>query len=184
MNRFEFLKESLKNIKTIGTFTRSSRRLCHEMVKHGKLSEAKVVVELGAGDGVLTQFILNALPKDAILFSFEVHESFCKLLRQIDDPRLIVCEASAEDMIPILEAAGYTEVDSILSAIPFVMIPDDVGQFILKSSEKLLKKGRPYVQIHYSILRKKWYQEIFGNVELHFVPMNIPPTFIHVCIKQ
>ena len=59
MNNIAFLKESIKNIKTVGTFTRSSKFLCRGMVKHVDFENAHTIVELGAGDGVITKHILK-----------------------------------------------------------------------------------------------------------------------------
>ena len=74
MGRIKFFFESLKNIKSVGTVTRSSRYLCQAVVREAALRKAKVVVELGAGDGVMTRHLLKAMAPDAILFSFEILE--------------------------------------------------------------------------------------------------------------
>ena len=74
MNNISFFRESIRNIKTVGTITRSSKFLCKGMVKHVDFDNAKTIVELGAGDGVITKHILRSMRKDAILLCFEVNK--------------------------------------------------------------------------------------------------------------
>jgi len=154
------------------------------MVKHVNYKSAKVLVELGAGDGVVTKHILRRMEKDTILLCFEVNPEFCKQLHQINDSRLVVIEDSAENLEKYLQQHNFKEVDSVISAIPFVSLPDELGLSIIGECEKFLKKGGLFVQIHYSLLAKKFYQKVFGNVSISFVPINIPPAFVLVSEKR
>lgn len=175
-----FLKQGLKNLKTVGTITRSSGFLCRELIRHVDFTNAGVLVELGAGDGVITHYILDSMSPDTKLFAFEVNEEFCKKLRSIGDPRLIVVEDSAEHLFEHLAEHGIEKVDSIISAIPFVVIPPDVTHDILESCKRVLKHGGKFIQVHYSLIKKKMYEKVFGNVRVDFVPFNLPPAFVLV----
>jgi phospholipid N-methyltransferase len=177
-----FLKEGLRNIKTVGTLTRSSNFLCKEMIRHVDFAKADVIIELGAGDGVITRHILGNMHPDAKLFAFEVNSEFCKKLRGINDPRLIVIEESAEHLHRHLEEHGIEKVDGILSAIPFVVIPPDVTNGILDNCKRVLKNGGKFIQVHYSLIKKKMYEKAFGNVSVDFVPLNLPPAFVLVSV--
>jgi phospholipid N-methyltransferase len=180
MSRIEFLKEGLKNLKTVGTFTRSSSFLCKAMVRQVDFSGARIIVELGAGDGVITRHILKAMPAGAKLLAFEIHPAFAKLLRQIDDPRLVVIEDSAEKLEEYLEQNGGGEIDAVISALPFVNFPEEEAVSIISACKNKLKKGGRYVQVHYSLLAKRLYQKVFGNVSVSFVIVNVPPAFVLV----
>lgn len=184
MTKIEFFKESVKNIKTIGSIARSSKYLCQGMIKHVDFDNAKVIVELGAGDGVITEHILAAMKPDTKLLSFEVNELFCIKLRKIDDPRLIVVEDTAENVEKYLKEIGATEIDYVVSAIPFVSLPDELGYSIISKCKNLLKNGGLFIQVHYSLLAKKLYTNIFGNVNINFVAINIPPAFVLVSEKR
>ena len=59
MNSMKFLREGIKNLRTVGTLTRSSKFVCREMVNQVDFSKVKNVVELGAGDGVITKHIFK-----------------------------------------------------------------------------------------------------------------------------
>lgn len=183
MSTIEFFKESIKNLKTIGTLTRSSKYLCKGMIKHVNFDDANIIVELGAGDGVITKHILNNMKPDAKLLIFEVNPKFCEMLRAIKDERLVVIEDSAEKLEIYLQQINAEKIDYIISAIPFVSLPDEVGYSIVGECYKYLKDGGSYIQVHYSFLMKKMYDTIFGNVDVNFVPFNIPPAFVFVSVK-
>ncbi len=154
------------------------------MIKYVDFSHAKVLVELGAGDGVITKHILKAMGPDTQLLCFEVNPSFCKVLNGIKDNRLIVVEDSAENLQAHLDKLGKGQPESIISAIPFVSLPDELSYRIVRGCKSaLLPKGN-FIQIHYSLLTKKMYKNVFGNVDVNFVALNIPPAFILVSEKR
>lgn len=184
MNTIAFLREGLKNLKTVGTVTRSSRQLCEKAVSFVDFSNAEVLVELGAGDGVITKHLLKHMRPDARLLAFEVNPKFCALLRDIGDDRLIVVEDSAEHIGRYLRDNDLGEIDDVVSAIPFVALPKEAGQQIVTASRDHLKMGGHYIQVHYSLLMKSLYEGIFGNVDVNFVPMNLPPAFLLVSERR
>jgi len=184
MRRFAFLKESIQNIKTVGTITRSSRYLSRAVVKYADLNQANVVVELGAGDGVMTRHILDGMKQDAVLFSFEINPIFSKQLLKINDPRLKVINISAEKLIEVLGKYGYHSADAVLSALPFTILPDEMSWNIINKCHDIMKQGAKFVQIHYSMKSKHFYRKIFKNVDVHFELRNIPPAFIMISEKK
>ncbi len=184
MDKIDFLKESLRNLKTVGTVTRSSPFLCKGMIKPIDFESAKVIVELGGGDGVVTKHILAAMRPDAKLLTFEVNEQFCVKIRQIKDDRLVVIEDSAEHLEIHLSHHGFESVDHVISAIPFVSLPDELCYTIVRTCKKVLPLNGLFVQIHYSLVMKKIYKNVFGNVDVSFVPLNLPPAFVLVSEKR
>jgi phospholipid N-methyltransferase len=176
-----FAKESIKNMKTSATITPSSKYVCKKMISHVDFQHADVVVELGAGDGVITKYILQEMRPGSKLIVFEILDQFCKKLRQIDDPRLVVIQDSAENMGKHLKEHGYDYAHDVVSAVPFVMLPKELSKRILAEVKQYIRPGGSMVQLHYSTLAKNLYKEIFGKVEVEFVARNIPPAFLHVC---
>lgn len=184
MSTIEFFREGIRNLKTVGTITRSSKYLCKHMVSHVDFAKARVLIELGAGDGVITKHILSKMHPDARLLAFEVNSRFCDMLRSIDDERLIVVEDSAENLGDHLRKIHAEQVDYVLSAIPFVALPKEVGVKIVQECKKHLRDRGLYIQIHYSLLTKRLYEDVFGNVDVNFVPLNVPPAFVLVSQKR
>ncbi len=184
MNKLKFLGESLKNLRTVGTFTRSSQFLCEKMVSYVDFDNSKIIVELGAGDGVVTEHILKNMREDALLLTFEVNEKFCNTIREkIKDPRVKVIEDSAEKLPEYLAQYGFEKADNIVSAIPFVSLPEELGKRILRTSVENLKLGGRFIQINYSLLAKKLYEKFFKNIEVHFEARNMPPAFVLECFN-
>ena len=184
MNRFKFFVESIKNIKKTGTITKSSQVLCRSMIKHIDFNTAQCIVELGAGDGVITKHILKAMRSDAILISFEVHPPFWNLLEEINDPRLIIARESAEYIQKYLNQNGFEKADYVVSGLPIVNLPKELGYKIVQAAHDNLKDGGVYSQFHYSLLAKKVYESVFGNVKMDLVPLNIPPAIVMRSIKK
>ena len=184
MNKLKFLSESLKNLKTVGTVTRSSQFLCEKMVSYVDFQDSKVLVELGAGDGVITEHILKNMSPDATLLTFEVNPKFCATIREnIKDSRLIVVEDSAEKVPEYLAKHGFGKIDNVISALPFVSLPDELGYSIIRTCKEHMKEGGRFVQVHYSLLAKKLYERTFGEIDIHYEVRNIPPAFVFVAEK-
>ena len=182
--KIRYFQEGLKNIRTVGTISRSSPFLCRKMVGLVDFEKARSIAELGAGDGVITRHILPPMHPDAKLLAFEVLPQMSKHLHKIEDPRLVVVEDSAENIQAYLKKEGIDQVDYILSAIPFVMLPQELGLKILRACREALRPGGLFIQVHYSLLAKKLYEEVFGNVRIYFEPINIPPAFVLVSEKR
>jgi phospholipid N-methyltransferase len=73
-------------MRTTGSIIRSSKYLCKAMIKPIDFNKANVIVELGAGDGVLTHYILNRMKPQAKLLCFEINPKFCEVLKQMSCP--------------------------------------------------------------------------------------------------
>lgn len=60
-----FFSEGLRNLKTIGSIAPSSRFLCESMTRNLDWKKPQNIVELGAGEGVMTRFILGQMHRKA-----------------------------------------------------------------------------------------------------------------------
>lgn len=184
MGTLGFFRESIKNIKTTGTITRSSKFLCKDMISHVDFDNAKSLVELGAGDGVITKHILKAMRPDAQLLAFEILPKLHTLLEGINDQRLHAIKDSAEKIGEYLDKNDMGKADFVVSALPFVAFPEELTYNILRETKQQMKPGAKFIQVNYSLLMKKIYMEVFGNVDVNFTPINIPPAFVLVCEKK
>lgn len=183
MSAIKFFVESVRRWRTVGAISRSSRFIGKTMCKYIDFDKAMCIVELGAGDGPVTQQILKRMRPDAKLFCFEINDVLIGELREIygSDPRVTIIQDDAAKMGEYIQKAGFNEIDAVFSEIPFTIIPDDT---IIKEAKKWMRMGAKYTQLHYSKMVTKRYQNIFGNVEIDFVMLNLPPAFIHICEKR
>lgn len=183
MSTFSFLLEGLRNLRTTGTLTRSSTALCAAAIDRIDFSSAKVIVELGAGDGVITEHILKRLPPDGKVIAFEVSPELCDDMRALGDDRLVVAQDSAENIRHWLDKIGADKADHIVSAIPFAALPEELGKAIVQSAQDNLRTGGCYNQVHYSLKTKSYYERAFGKVEARRVWANLPPAWVLYCRK-
>lgn len=184
MEKLEFLKQGLKHMKDIGALAPTSKYASKAMLKHIDFQKAKIIVEYGAGDGVITKHILNAMQADAKLLAFEINPVFCEQLRKIKDNRLIIIEDSAEKLPDHLAEQNATEADYILSALPITVLPKAVVKSILNTSWEYLAYGGNYIQINYSWLANRLYKSVFGDLNYDLVVFNFPPALISVGTKS
>lgn len=183
MNKIEFLMQALRNYRNVGTVVRSGKWLSKRMASFIK-KEDRVLVELGAGDGAITHHILQKMHPDAKLYCFEINPTFCEKLQTMDDDRLIVIQKSAEDLKEILTTYGVKEADIVISAIPYLVLPEALARQILEQCNAVLKQGAPYLQLHYGTKLKSLYASIFGNIRQHYEVRNIPPAYVFECRKE
>ncbi len=184
--RLDFLRESFRNLRSTGSVAPSSRFLCRAIAEKIDPVRAKVVVELGPGDGVITHFILRRLQPDAQLLIFEINEAFVKKLHTAfqHDKRVVIIHDSAENMGRYFEEMDIQTVDYFISGIPFIMLPEVLAERITSACLHWLRTGGRFVQFHYFPLMLQFYKRIFGNMDVEVVPLNIPPALVVCCEKR
>lgn len=183
-SRINFLKEAVKNIKTLGTVTPSSRFLSKRMLREINFSNAHVIVELGPGTGAITKHILDNLSPKATLICFEINNNFYQQLQELQHPQLIILKASAEKIVEELKKLEIHQVNYIISSLPLAIIPDEISNKILEKSFKILETNGSFIQYQYSLSYFKKLKKVFKeSISLGFEPLNIPPAFIYRCKK-
>lgn len=183
--KFNFIKEAVKNYKTSGTLIPSSRFLADKMLKTINFSSAKVIVELGPGDGAITRHILKRLNPNAILVCFEINDAFYNELLKIKHPQLKVLKASAENIDKELNKLGINKVDAIVSSLPLAIIPKKITDKVLLNSYNILKKNGLFMQYQYSLTYYKKLQIFYSkSITLKFELLNLPPAFVYKCVKK
>jgi phospholipid N-methyltransferase len=176
--KLDFLREAVKDLKTTGSITGSSKYLIKNLLEKVSFESAHLVVEFGAGNGVITEEILEFLPKDGQLLAFELNPTFCDQLKaQINDTRLQVLN---QDVSLLGNYVAPHSVDVIISALPLLNMPDQVKRSILTAARLALKPGGKFIQYQYSLADYNLIKEYFPQVKLDFQLLNIPPAFIYV----
>nr|WP_091691939.1 methyltransferase domain-containing protein [Algoriphagus locisalis] len=179
MGKSDLLLELYSNLSTTGAVTFSSKALVNKMLSHTKLQGAKLIVELGGGDGSITQGIVDRMDPDAELLVFEISKSFCESMEKMFPQQNVrIINDSAENIANYLE---NRKVDYILSSLPFSFIPPEVKDAILSNSKIALNQSGYFIQICYSYLLKNLFKKHFANVSTSFTLKNLPPAFVMVC---
>ena len=194
MNPAAFVAEALADFATVGAIAPSSRYLTQAMLRPLPLENARVVVELGPGTGVMTRAFPNRLPFNATLLAFEINSRFARHLKAtISDPRLVVIHARAEALLEELSRRGYRYVDGVLSSLAMGFMSDRQRHALLSEISTCLKKRGTFTQyqyLHSLQLRGRQLakfdlsgllEQYFRSVRRKIIWRNLPPAFVFTC---
>ena len=173
----------LKQIKVTGAVAFSSGTLVKKMLKTVNFSDAKVIIELGAGSGCITELLAKKIDPSTILLVFEVNEMFCKMLKEkFTAPNIHIINDSAENLDQHLyKISGIKKADFVISSLPFSIIDEETRNKIISTIKHVLKPHSLYIQYGYN---KKKYNEMlnrFQTVKTSFVLGNLPPAYVFNC---
>jgi len=179
MNKNTLLMELFTNLSTTGAVTFSSKALVKKMLSYADFKGAKLMVELGGGDGSITQGIVERMDSDAVLLVFEISQNFCDNLEKVfpQDNVRIICD-SAENIDHYL---NDQKADFIFSSLPLSLIPKTNRFQIYKKSKESVSESGKFIQICYSYALKFQFANHFSEIKTSFTLKNFPPAFIMVC---
>lgn len=179
MGKSDLLLELYSNLSTTGAVAFSSKTLVKKMLTHVDFKGAKLIIELGGGDGSITKGIVNKLDPDTELLVFEISKSFCNTMEELFPQKNVrIINDSAENIGKYLEGR---KADYILSSLPFSFFDPELKDQILSQSKSALTEQGSFIQGCYSYLLKNLFKKHFGNVTTSFTLKNIPPAFVMVC---
>lgn len=117
-----FLRRWLANPLRMGSVVPSSRSLCRHLVRHGWPEPGRVVLELGAGTGVISRAFLDAgLPPERLVV-VEVDPGLARHLRDTL-PGISVIEGDARTLPELLPQRFHGRIGSVICGIPLVLLP-------------------------------------------------------------
>ena len=186
---WRFFSAFVRCPRVVGAVAPSSRRLATVMIPPVDLTTADVVVELGAGTGVVTRALCNHIGTHTQLVALELRDpSALRLQRKFSDVQVV--SGSAEHLRQHLDRLGHSHADCIVSGLPWGSMPGDLQRRILDSVEMSLKPGGAFsamAYIHASRFAsaRRFRQELerrFGKVSVSpVVWANLPPAFVYYC---
>lgn len=171
------VRNAFLNPKHVASPFPSSRFVARAVLKRlppGTLS----VVEYGAGTGAITRPLLERLPSDGKLISFELSTEFKKNLSQITDARLNVRYGAVLDLLPQATVDFPNGADAIISGIPFSLIAETDKEAIFKATLKALRPGGRFIVYQSSRLLVPTFKQYFKDVTVHYELRNIFPYFV------
>ena len=117
---------------------------------------------------------------DAKLLSIEINARFVRLLRAgIHDPRLIVHEGSATDILEALHQHGLERPEIILSGIPFSTMKRELAIAILHSVHESLAPGGRFVAYQFRDRVEALGSQVFGRARVQTELLNVPPMRVY-----
>ena len=121
-NPWMFFRRWVANPLQMGSVVPSSASLCRRVVAQTSRSSDEVVVELGAGTGVISRALLAAGIPPERLFVVEIVPSMAAHLRHTL-PGVQVIEGDARDLGRLLPAVWHGRVGTAICGIPLVLLP-------------------------------------------------------------
>lgn len=151
-------------------------------------SRCGLIVEYGPGTGVFTNYLLEKMGIDSLLITIERNANFIEVLRRkVRDPRLIVVNGCASNILDTLTGFGKTSADYVISGIPFSFLTDHLKDRILRNSFAALRPGGKflaYQTFYQSNNHLKFHLErIFPSVLVEYEMLNLPPLRIYEARK-
>jgi phosphatidylethanolamine/phosphatidyl-N-methylethanolamine N-methyltransferase len=186
--------EAWADFRTVAAVAPSSRYLAQAMLEPLAFKRAHVVVEVGAGTGVITQALLKLIPADATLLTFEINDRFSSYLKSnVHDSRMVLVNARAETLLEELHRRGYDRADAVVSSLGLALMTDAQRHAFLSQLVGLLDETGVFTQYQYvhglqvqnghlkrfnaeQLLRRH-----FRSVQRTIIWRNLPPAFVFVC---
>ena len=186
-----FIREYIRNPRTVGAIAPSSRGLAREMVVGMELEKASVVVEYGPGTGAFTAEILAHKNPNGLYFAIEQNHRMVVRFQQ-RFPDVLIFEDSVENVRKVLKELGQTKVDCIISGLPWSTFPFDLLDRVLVSTHSVLRRGGCFATFSYPPSHllpsgqrlQKRLKSLFSSVQKSKVVWrNLPPAFVYHCVK-
>ena len=148
------------------------------MVSCVEVSKSGVVVELGAGTGVITLMMLDAGISADRIIAVEKSRHLADALRR-SIPGITVIEGNAIELTDLLRSFAEP-IDTIISSLPLRSLPNEARQTILEQIPQLLSQRGRFVQFTYDIVSKDYYPSFYHSIHRHIVWRNILPAKVEV----
>lgn len=178
-----FFKAFITNPCTTGSVIPSSKALSKEMASHVfNLERNEVVIELGAGTGVITEALLQSGIPHQNLIVIEYSPELVKKLR-LHFPKINIIEGNATDLQQLL-IHEKRKIKAVISSLPLRSLPKDLTDNILMQINHILPKGSKYIHYTYSFTQNRF--DLLENYKLNRskrVWFNLPPARVDVMTK-
>jgi phosphatidylethanolamine/phosphatidyl-N-methylethanolamine N-methyltransferase len=181
----QFLQAFLKNPAKVGAITPSSPELAQKMLKGIEPNEENIILELGVGTGAITKYLQDILPNDKSYLGIELDRSMVKSLRKNYPELKIVC-GNATDTFSIHQKSGFGKVGFVICCLPFVSLPNEVGERILLEIDKFMQRGCTFRTFQYAhgyyfpsaIKLREFMRNRYGKAQRSpLVVKNVPPAY-------
>jgi phospholipid N-methyltransferase len=181
----EFLQAFLKNPLKVGSIAPSSPELAQKMVEGIRPTDESVVLELGVGTGAITKVLQEIVPSRESYFGIEIDKTLVKLLKG-NFPDLKIVRGNACDAFSIYQKSGFGRVGYIICCLPFVSLPNDVGEQVLGEIDKFMEQGCLFRTFQYAHgyyfpsaikLREHMRNRYGKSKKSKLVVKNMPPAY-------
>lgn len=197
-----FWREFLKNHQEVGALFATGKVASIELARSTTSDRRphRTILEVGAGDGPVTQILLKNLRAGDVLWVVELNEHLTRKLEQ--NLKTHISEAQSRGATVHILCADIRKVtadqpnksfDHIISTLPFNSLPVSLVKEVIDEYMRVLKLGREVTYIEYIILRRIKRLFIKNKAHDHYLHdlqdrylsahtyawRNLPPAHIH-----
>jgi len=181
----EFLQAFLKNPLKVGSIAPSSPELAQKMVADIRPTEESIVLELGVGTGAITKVLQEIVPNRESYLGIEIDKKLVKSLKE-NFPALKIVRGNACDAFSIYQRTGFGKVGYIICCLPFVSLPNEVGERVLAEIDKFMEQGCVFRTFQYAhgyyfpsaIKLREHMRSRYGKAKKsQLVVKNVPPAY-------
>ncbi|MCX6755530.1 MAG: methyltransferase domain-containing protein [Candidatus Nomurabacteria bacterium] len=189
-NIIRFIRETIKHPQQNGAIAPSSKKLAILITQKAELDNAKVIVEIGSGDGVFTKEIFKKINNKVPYFAIEINKFFVDQFKKTY-PNLTIYHDSAQNIDKCLVKSGHTKCDRVISGLPWTAFDEKMQKDIITKIYNSLEEGGLFVTFSYYPLNNlpdgkafhKTLNSLFKSVNKSEVVLNFPPAFVYICRK-
>lgn len=181
----EFLQAFLKNPAKVGSITPSSPELAQKMIAGLKPEPDDIMLELGVGTGAITKYLQSIVPDDRSYLGIELDGRLVRSLRK-NYPKMEIVRGNAVDAVEIHKTSGLGKVGAIICCLPFVSLPNEVGEQILLQVDQFMQKGCTFRTFQYAhgyyfpsaIKLREFMRDRYGKSKRSpLIVKNVPPAY-------
>ncbi len=179
----DFIKQYIKNPKTVGAIAPSSEKLAYKMIEDINFFNVSCIVEYGPGTGVFTEKILSKKKDSTVFIAIEYNVDFYKILKDRFkyETNFILINDSAENLKEYLNKYNIDKGDYIVSGLPFASLPNAMSKKILLVTKDVLKAKGEFITFQYSLFKMKLFRMYFDRIKIKKVLLNLPPAYVLRC---
>ncbi len=181
-----FVTQWLRDPRGVGALAPSGQQLASAMASQ-VVPGTGLVVELGAGTGVITRALLKHGVSAEQLLVIESSVSMSRNLKHLF-PTVKVLQADAARLGMLLKVSGFSNPTTVVSSLPLISLYSRQRFRILKEIASVLPVGGQLIQFTYSplppisvVLAKRLG---FEGTRVRRIAINLPPAAVWVYEKK
>jgi phosphatidylethanolamine/phosphatidyl-N-methylethanolamine N-methyltransferase len=172
-----FFRRWLANPLQMGSIVPSSPALCKRIVKHTKCAPDEIVVELGAGTGVISQALIDGGLAPTQLYVVEIVPDMADHLRAAL-PGANVIQGDARELPSLIPQEFHGKIGTVVVGIPLVLLPvAEQARFI--NAIQAVAPGLGFILYSYCATSPlPWKKHGLVPKREAWTPLNFPPASV------
>jgi len=172
-----FFRRWLANPLQMGSVVPSSAALCRRIVAATRYGPGEVVLELGAGTGVISRALLASGLAPERLIVVEIVPDMAAHLRRVL-PGVTVIEGDARRLPALLPEIWHGKVGTAICGIPLVLLPLAEQRRFIDAIEAVAP-GRGFLHFSYCATSPlPWRRHNLAARREAWTPLNFPPASV------